>query len=111
LLGAAATPIGQSTALARIAEESERLRALAHAENLDMLDYLLGMVVLEAREQQRRRLGLSRLASAPPGWAMPPEGAPVRRNASADPSAARFPVGAPPTIRASHALRQYRRRP
>lgn len=39
---------------ARIADDSERLRSLARRQHLAMLDYLLGMVVIEAQQLLRQ---------------------------------------------------------
>lgn len=44
-----------ANALTRLADDSQRLRDLARSHDLSMLDYLLGMVVLEADLQRRRR--------------------------------------------------------
>lgn len=48
--------VGDPTAaLKRIAATAEDLRGLARAEGLAMLDYLIGMVVLEASTQIARQ--------------------------------------------------------
>jgi hypothetical protein len=52
-------------ALLRIAEESHRLRALARAHGLAMLDYLVGMVQLEAEQEIRRRAARATDVAAP----------------------------------------------
>lgn len=44
-----------ASVLRRLAEDSQRLRDLARVHDFAMLDYLLGMVVLEAEQQRRRR--------------------------------------------------------
>lgn len=44
-----------ATVLARLADDSQRLRDLARSHDLPMLDYLLSMVVLEADLERRRR--------------------------------------------------------